>query len=169
MRDLLDQIERGLQANLYYLSLLAALSVPDMCAALSSLDGQTNRTRYADWFDQNVARKYNGNLDGETCYQFRCSLLHQGTTQHPKSPYSRIIFVEPPQPYFYHNNIFDHGPDNIAFNLDVGIFCRDIIASAKTWLEANENTPTYKNNFPKFIQRYPKGLAPFIVGTPIIC
>jgi hypothetical protein len=170
MRDLLEQIDRGLQANLYYLSLIAALSVPDMCAALSSSDGQTNGARYAAWFDQNVAPKYNGNLDGRTCYQFRCSLLHQGTTQHPKSSYSRIIFLEPPQRYFFHNNIFDHGSDNIALNLDVLTFCRDSIASASDWLALSENTQIYKDNYPKFIQRYPNGLRPFIEGnTPIIC
>ncbi len=168
MRDLLDQIDRGLQANLYYLSLISALSVPDMCAALGSQDGRTDGKRYADWFNQNVADKYNGNFDGETCYQFRCSLLHQGTTQHRASAYSRIIFVEPPTHYFFHNQIFDHGPDRIAFNLDVQEFCRDMIASARDWLNANETTQTYKDNYPKFIRRYPDGISPFIIGTPVI-
>ena len=171
MRDLLDQIERGIQANLYYLSLIAALSVPDMCAALSSADGQTTGAKYAAWFDQYAAPKYNGNLDGETCYQFRCSLLHQGTTQHPKSSYSRIIFLEPQgHPYFFHNNIFENAAARESvLNLDAPRFCRDIIASANDWLAANENTPIYRANFPKFIQRYPSGLRPYIDGTPIIC
>lgn len=57
MRDLLQQIESGLQNNLYYLSLFATLSVPDMCAALSSPDGRTDGTKYAAWFDKYVAPK----------------------------------------------------------------------------------------------------------------
>jgi hypothetical protein len=38
--------------------------------------------------------------------------------------------------------------------LDVLTFCQDIIASANVWLAANENSQTYKDNYPKFIQRY---------------
>jgi hypothetical protein len=162
VRDLLQQIEGGLQANLYYLSLIAALSIPDMCAALSWPDGQTTGARYAEWFDQNVAPKYHGNLDGQTCYQFRCSLLHQGTTQHPMSKYSRIIFLEPS------NNVFHNNVINDALNIDVRLFCRDIIASASAWLTANEHTPNYGNNYPKFIQRHAGGLPPYIVGIPVI-
>jgi len=162
MRDLLGQVEAGLQANLYYLSIFAALSIPDICAALSSPDGQTSGAKYADWFDQYVAPKYHGRLDGQTCYQFRCSLLHQGTTQHPKSQYSRIIFLEPSGMVF-HNNVI-----NDVLNIDVRVFCQDIIASATDWLAANENTNTYRQNFPRFIQRYPNGIPPYIVVAPVI-
>jgi len=162
MRDLLQQIENGLRVNLYYLSFISALSIPDMCAALSSPDGQATGARYADWFDQNVASRYRGNLDGQTCYQLRCSLLHEGTTQHPRSQYSRIIFLEPSS-NFIHNNIL-----NDALNLDLCAFCRDITASASNWLTTNENTPNFRTNFPKFIQRYRNGLSPYIVGLPVI-
>jgi hypothetical protein len=163
MRDLLDQIELGLQANLYYLSLIATLSIPDMCAALSSPDGTTTGAQYAAWFDANVAAKYGGHLSGETCYQFRCSLLHQGTTQHPKSTYSRIIFVEPNPRHRFHNIVISD-----ALNLDIPQFCLDIVASARTWIPANENTLAYRRNYPKFIQRFPTGIPPYIVGTPVI-
>ncbi len=164
MRHVLQQINLGLQANLYYLSLFAALSVPDMCAALSSPDGKTNGARYATWFDKYVAPKYNGNLDGKTCYQFRCSLLHEGSTQHQKSPYARILFLEP----YQNTNIFHNCLIADALNLDVRIFCHDIVMSTETWLSTNENTPTFQTNFPKFIQRYPNGIAPYIAGTPVI-
>ena len=168
MRDLLQQIELGLQANLYYLSLMAALSIPDMCAALSSTEGKTNGTRYADWFDQNVAPKYSGNLDGQTCYRFRCSLLHEGRTQHSASPYTRIFFLEPgANSNIFHNCLFTHS-NVTALNIDVRIFCYDMVNSAKTWLAANEGTAIFQTNFSKFIQRYGNGLSPYVVGTPVI-
>ncbi len=162
VQDLLQQIDLGLRANLYYLSLMSALSVPDMCAALSSPNGQTSGAQYAAWFDQYVAPKYCGNLDGQTCYQFRCSLIHQGTTQHPGSQYSRIIFMEP-SGHIFHNNVI-----NGALNIDVRIFCRDVTASATSWITANQNTATYRQNYPRFIQRYPNGIPPYIVGAPVI-
>jgi hypothetical protein len=168
MRDLLHQIERGLQANLYYLSLIAALSVPDMCAALLSSDGKTTGDRYAVWFDQNVSPKYHGNLDGQTCYQFRCSLLHQGSTQHSASAYRRVWFLEPgTNSNIFHNNLISN-PEGTALNIDVRIFCCDIAISAETWLIANEKSPAFQANFPKFIQRYPNGLLPYVAGTPVI-
>ena len=95
MRDLLEQIDRALQYNLYYVSIFTSLSIPDICAALSSVDGESNRTRYAQWFDQYVAPKCYGMISGETCYYYRCSMLHQGTTQHPRNAYARVIFAEP--------------------------------------------------------------------------
>ncbi len=165
MRDLLDQIERGLQANLYYLSFLAALAVPDICAALSSADGQTTGARYAGWFDSYVAPKYNGRLCGSTCYQLRCSLFHQGSLQHPSSTYARVLFVEPSSTsrIVLHNNVL-----NDALNIDVRIFCRDIIGGANSWLMASQSTPNYQKNFLKLMQRYPNGLSPYIVGVPVI-
>ena len=168
MRDLLHQIELGLQANLYYLSLIAALSVPDMCAALSSPDGKTTRIKYAAWFDQNVAPKYHGNLDGQTCYQFRCSLLHEGSTQHSRSPYTRVFFLEPgTNSNIFHNCLFTHSTAT-ALNIDIRFFCIDMVRSAESWLALNESTPTFQTNFPKFIQRYPNGITPYVLGTPVI-
>jgi hypothetical protein len=164
MRDLLRQIDFGVKANLYYLSLFAALSIPDICAALSSPDGKTTGSRYAAWFDQNVAPKYQGRLDGQTCYQFRCSLLHEGNTVHPASQYKRVIFLEPGT----NSNIFHNNVINDALNIDVRIFCYDIISSAEDWLSANEACTTFKSNSPKFIQRYANGLAPYFVGPPVI-
>ena len=44
MRDLLEQIERGLDQNLYYLALFSALSLPDICGAVDSVGLLTRTT-----------------------------------------------------------------------------------------------------------------------------
>jgi hypothetical protein len=164
MRDLLRQIDLGLDAKLYYLSLISALAVPDMCAALESPDGKTNGSKYADWFDKYVGPRYTSDVDGRFCYQFRCSLLHEGSTIHSKGPFARILFQEPyPRMNIFHNCVLED-----VLTIDVRIFCRDIIAGAIAWLAANENTTTFQANFPKFIQRYPDGLAPYFSGAPVI-
>src|SRR5438132_7430853 len=101
MRDFLDQV--AIAANnqrLYYLALTGALVIPDICSALEAKDGQANGPRYIAWFDSHVAPRYASArrppmLTGADWYRFRCSFLHQGTTQHPKSTYSRILFIEP--------------------------------------------------------------------------
>ncbi len=164
MRDFLAQIRQALATNLYYVALFTSLAVPDICGAIGSVDGIANKSRYVDWFDKYVAPKYFGMLDGEDCYYFRCSLLHQGSSQHPHSTYSRILFVEPSAT----TNVFHCNVLNDALNIDVQIFCNDIVSGALTWLEQYETTEQYKRNYNKFMRRYATGLSPYIVGVPVI-
>ena len=164
MRDFLTQIKNGLDANLYLLSLFSALAIPDLCGAMSSENGEAGKKKYKALFDKYVAPKYNSFLSGEDCYSFRCSLLHQGSSQHPRSNYKRVLFVEPSATTnVFHNNIM-----NDALNIDVKIFCNDIISGAEAWLGENEETELYKKNYDKFMRRYPNGLSPYIVGVPVI-
>lgn len=164
MHDFLNQIQEGLKANLYYLSLFVSLSLPDICGAIDSVDGNATSEKYKKWFDEHVAPKYGGFLTGDDCYRFRCSLFHQGSSQHPKSTYSRVLFVEPTATTsVFHNNVI-----NDALNIDVRIFCNDIVEAAKEWLQKVEKTDLYEENYNKFMKRYPNGLAPYIVGVPVI-
>ena len=182
MRDIIDQLERSLDHPEYFLSLFTALAIPDIGGALDSADGVASGERYKEWYERWVrpqfqrtvmsripehARghvKLENPLTGDACYRFRCSLLHQGTTQHAKSPYSRIIFVEPGAT----TNTFHYNTLNDALNIDVASFCREIIAGAREWLDGVEGTERYKSNYDKFARRYPNGLAPYIVGVPVV-
>lgn len=170
MRELLGQIDAALDARLYYVALFSALAIPDLCAALESSTGVTTGRQYADWFDRHVARKYTAgvnrspSLSGLQCWQFRCSLLHQGRLQ-PDKPerYSRMFFLEPSGGIVMHNNVM-----NDALNIDVRVFCRDLIESAVSWLAGVEGTEPYESNAKKSIQRYPDGLEPWVQGYPTI-
>ena len=160
MRDYFEQTRSASQVGLHLVALGAALAIPDMCSAMESSDGLATKQRYIAWFDQHVAPRYSGFVSGEDCYLLRCSMLHQGTTQHPKGNFSRILFTEGGG---LHNNIM-----NDALNLDVALFVNDMVEAALAWIATAEQTPEYQANFPRFIQRYPHGLAPFIVGAPVI-
>ncbi len=164
MKDFLEQVQIGLKVNLYYLSLFAALAIPDICGAISSQNGQADQTKYKKWFNEYVAYKYEGCLTAEDCYLFRCSLLHRGSSQDPKSGYSRVLFVEPSAT----TNILHCNVVNDALNIDVRRFCNDIIEGAKVWLQQYEETELYKKNYDKFMRRYPNGLASYIGGVPVI-
>jgi len=161
---LLKQIKQGLDNNLYYLSLFATLALPDICGAIDSKNGEACRDKYVQWFNKYVAGKYHGFLNGEDCYYFRCSLLHQGSSQHPKSNYSRVLFIEPTAT----TNVFHRNILNDALNIDVRIFCNDIVEGVKKWLKEVEKTDLYKKNYNKFMMRHPHGLKPYIGGVPVI-
>lgn len=164
MRELLLQIKKGLDQNLYFLSLFSALAIPDLCGAMSSDNGEASPEKYKAWFDKYVAPQYSGFLSGEDCYLFRCSLLHQGSSQHPGSGYKRVLFIEP----YASTNIFHNNIMSDALNIDVKIFCDDIVSGAQEWLNENEETELYKKNHDKFMRRYPNGLPPYIIGVPVI-
>lgn len=164
MQDLLQQIRAANAGGLYYVALFSALALPDICGGLEASDGITSKARYIDWFDRRVAPRYHGFLDGETCYQFRCSMLHQGTTRHPRSRYSRMLFIEPGMPgLLMHNNVL-----NDALNIDVRIFCEDVCSAVEAWLPAAQQHAHFQANIAKFVRRYPTGLPPYIVGPPVI-
>lgn len=168
MRDLFQQIDRAVGANLYYVALLAALSLPDICGAMESDDGEATRQRYIAWFDRWVAPKYTVrgalSLTGEVCYYYRCSALHQGRAAHPRMGYSRVLFVEPAATTnVFHNNIL-----NDVLNIDLRYFVRDLLTGALEWLNQAEASANYQRNYALFMQRYPNGLAPYIVGVPVI-
>lgn len=53
-------------------------------------------------------------------------------------------------------------------NIDVRIFCEDIITGVEEWLLQNENASNYLKNNDKYMRRYPDGLKPYFVGVPVI-
>jgi hypothetical protein len=183
MRTLISQIESSLGSGAYYLSLFGALAIPDIAGALSSQDGEASGKKYVEWYEQWVrprfaevvrasvpehARSYvkdiESPLTGDACYRFRCSLLHQGSSQHPKSPYSRIIFIEPGTT----TNVVHYSQLNDALCIDLNLFCREVISGACLWLDAAERTEVYGKNYERFARRHAGGLAPYIGGVPVI-
>ena len=183
MRTLIEQVERSMQPGLYYLSLFGALAIPDIAGALDSDDGQANGERYKAWYEEWVRPRFRGKLlekmppevrqyisglqnplTGEACYLFRCSLLHQGSSQHPKSPFSRIIFIEPGTT----SNVVHYGVLNDALCIDLNCFCIEVLSGARMWLDKVEKTERYKSNYDMFARRHSEGLKPYIVGVPVV-
>lgn len=175
MRELLEQIRMALNANLYYLSLYVSLTLPDICGAMASANGHVTAQKYKAWFDTYVAPKYRMTpsmaqatgrdlfLTAEECYIFRNSVLHQGSVQHPSNPWERIWFFEPgSSSVVAHCNIV-----NNTLNLDVSVFCGDVINGVEEWLNAVEGIPQFQNNYARFMQRYPNGMPP-LTHNPII-
>lgn len=47
MQTLIAQTRRAIEAELYYLALMSALTIPDIAGALESADGSAKGSRYA--------------------------------------------------------------------------------------------------------------------------
>lgn len=163
MESILEEIDKALDAGLYYLAIAMALTIPDICAALESPSGKTSGPKYKAWYNANLAGIY-PNITDEDCYSLRCGVLHQGRLGHSNMQYGRILFTLPnSQNNYFHNNIL-----NDALNLDAMQFCNDVISCTRLWYDRKKDDPVIKNNLPNLVQLRPQGLAPYMVGVPLI-
>ncbi len=163
MKTITDEIERALSSKLYYLAVVVALGLPDVCAALESADGTTSGRQYQAWCDAWFLPSYPP-LTSQDLYSMRCGVVHQGRLGHPKMQYARVLFTLPDASgNVYHRNVI-----NDALNLDVVTFCRDMIRAAERWYAAKQGDPSVVANMPRLVQFHARGLPPYMVGMPLI-
>jgi hypothetical protein len=165
-----SEIERAIDAGLYYVAIAVSLSLPDICSVLTDEPGKVWSTekKYVGWCKDNLEERFY-NLTGEDIYRLRGGVLHQGSVfGHPKSRFNAVLFTVPNKnEMVYHENTFEHDGKR-AVNLDVRIFCHTIIGAAREWYEANKNHAHVKINIENLVRFRPEGLAPYMVGMPLI-
>jgi hypothetical protein len=163
VENITNEVLKALEAKLYYLAVVLTLTLPDICGALESVDGEASGSSYKVWCDTWMAARYPG-LSGNDLYRLRCGVLHQARLGNSKMQYGRVLFTVPnAQRIILHNNVV-----NDALNLDATIFCRDTVQAVLAWYAAKRNDPMVQANLPSLLQFRPNGLAPYIVGVPLI-
>ncbi|HTU52068.1 MAG TPA: hypothetical protein VMF56_15860, partial [Acidobacteriaceae bacterium] len=169
------EIERSLEARLFYLAVSTSLALPDICAALLDPDGKTNREKYMKFYDTWLRIPGYLNLLPADIYRLRCGIIHQGIAGHPgmTMPAKRIIFTVPSpsnMPGGFAAHGFTIAGHNIApsFFLDAVMFCRKMTEGVSKWYEANITDPNLVANLPALVQYRPNGIAPYIEGFPVI-
>jgi hypothetical protein len=184
--QILDDLERALTAKFYYLAIMIALALPDICACLESPNGNTRGRvgeAYKDWFRANLSNRFN-NLTDVDAYQLRCGVMHQGHFgDHPRRNYDRIIFIGQNPNIRYRADIVVTISPDVAFggmsveelrlsgrilHLEAEFFCRTISDAVRTWAIAKADDPNVKTNLPKLVRYRPYGMPPYIVGVPLI-
>jgi hypothetical protein len=171
MDTLIAQTREAIQSKLYYMGLMTSLAIPDIAGALESVDGKATRPKYSSWYERWVRPRLreNRNRDnpftGDACWQFRCSMLHQGSSIHPKSPYARVIFIEPGSPnYSIHYCLIG----NEALLIQIDEFVEEMLTGCEKWLLSVKGTQPFDGNFGRFATRHPNGLAPYVRGVPVV-
>nr|USU32868.1 hypothetical protein NG677_03990 [Methylobacterium sp. OTU13CASTA1] len=163
---IVEDIRLALKSGAYYSALSTSLTLPEVCACLAIPGGASTgqaSAKYQAWYNANFAQKY-PNLTALDCWCLRCGVLHQGRMGHGRMQYERVLFTLPnAQNNYFHNNII-----NDALNLDAVTFCEDIITTSLGWYVANKADPVVIQNVLLLVQMRPNGLAPYMVGMPLI-
>jgi hypothetical protein len=163
---ILRDIERALEAKLYYLAILICVMIPDICAGLERPDGRTSPDLYKKWYTKHIQQTVGG-VPAEECYSLRCGMTHQARTEIKKGYADRVIFTTPESgPHV--DSIILRDPYNSAYAFDLKLFCGRWIKGTREWLKSVESNFLVQENMRSMVQLRPHGLAPYIVGTPII-
>lgn len=146
---------------MFYLALVVSITLPHVCGALEEDHGRGEKDTYFRWFDKHVAGKIE--LTAEDCYSFRCGVLHQGRFGDlKKATYARILFVNSKQFSMVNCSLND------AFVYSVTDFCQAFIDAARLWWLEARDSPVVQANLPQLVQYRPEGMAPYIIGAPVI-
>ncbi len=160
---LLQEIEKAINAELYYLALLLTLTLPDVCTALEQPNGRTDGGKlYKLWYKANIFDLIGG-LSPEEAFELRCTVVHQSSAQASGArSYGRIIFTMK-GPFRVDSMVL-----NGAMTFDLAMFCERWIGAVRIWIEKSKTNPIVQGHLPNLLQVRPQGLSPYIVGTPII-
>lgn len=166
MELLLKEIENALKARLYYLAIVTTVTIPDVCAALKSADGESTGPKYRDWYKDNVFSELTW-FSPMDCWKFRCGGVHQGRFGHAEMQYDRAVFLLP-GPIKMRQGITRHISGSTAYLYGAEDFCRVFIRAARIWLRANDSDPVVQANLAHLVRVRQEGLAPHIIGVPVI-
>jgi len=159
MLQLLDDVNKSLNAECYYSALTLALTFPDICGKAEYPQERSTAKRYKDWYDDQIGRYEQCPCDqcrdmsmpylsGEVVYSLRNFLLHQGT---PNIDVSRIKDGNNKIDHFElaieSKNSFDiYGDSSSIYNGDVRTYrvnirrlCLILCYSTKAYYEKNKS------------------------------
>ena len=174
MDDLIKALESSVANKNWYGSLFVALSVPDICGYLES-PTERSQARYERWFEKYMLPKYSSCVGPSRtphvfllpsdCYALRCALLHEGrgdiTEQLAREALDRFHFIEPPPSGLIHCNQI-----NNVLQLQVDIFCNDVLSGLRKWLQDIQNVPNVEQRIGNILKVYPYNQIPGIYSRP---
>lgn len=162
--QLVAQVRAAANADLYYLALFGALTLPDICGALGSGNGRASGPKYKDWIQKNVPEQAG---QADEIYGLRCSLLHQGQAL-PHGSVFPVAFTFPTAAGYpqLHNLSTEVGNDRVGW-LSIPSFVEELTRGVDRWLADEGGTRIVASNLQKFARLRPEGLPPH-VNWPVI-
>lgn len=151
MLQLIDDLNKALNAECYYAALALALTLPDICGK-AEYPQEKSTKRYKDWYDKQIGKHEQcpntsmPYLSGEVVYSLRNSLLHQGTPNIDvdtiKDYNNKIdrfyLVLESKKPFdIYCDAAGIYNGSEKTYRINVRRLCLILSHSAKDYYEAN--------------------------------
>ena len=167
VQRLIDDIRKALDNNLYYVALVSALTLPDICAKAEYPAEISSRIRYIDWYNDRIGKYENcpdqedeimPYLSGEVMYSLRCAFLHEGNPNVNNEKLAKwnelpinqfILKIERRNEldhYQDYSEITDiYGQHRRSYTMDIRRICGIICRAAEAY---------YRDNKDKFVFNY---------------
>jgi hypothetical protein len=163
--NLINDIQKAIDARAYCIALMGALTLPDICSALECADGLSSSERYEKWFDRRVASHYPGEMNGRQCYLHWFRMFHPSACRvDDRQRTERHAFVVPGST----GNSTVFRANGVVY-LDLGVFCLHLGNAATVWLKAVRWTEPFETNSARIFTVHPKGIPGAVVKWPMIC
>jgi hypothetical protein len=164
----LNDIQRALDARLYYPALLTALTVPEICMSLTLDKNVFVKERHYVAFVDKYTTPSGLGFAWSDCYRLRGGVVHRANMAgHPKFDATHVIFSLPESRINLHALSISNG-EKLAAMLDLVLFCKTMIEAAKRWYEDHKDDTTVAKNMKNLIRFCPAGMPPFIAGWPVV-
>lgn len=161
--NLINDMNKALEAECYYAALAIALMLPDICSKAEYPEDNKTRKRYIKWFDNFIGKyeRCNKNneetpyLSGKIVYSLRNSFLHLGNPHVDNNIIDEFILVlEPKNEYEIYADVsqIDSRGKRI-YEVNIRRLCLIIGNTAKGYYKENMN----KFNFFNYSIRKIKG------------
>lgn len=151
------EIRAALDNRLYFIALMSALTLPDICG-MAEYPGEFTGSRYKKWINKYVNSREFGKyqypaiegLEAEIIYKLRCNLLHQGTPNVEESfediDYFELVRVNPLSGHQFQYSIENQidGTEKVIsrkISINIALLCQLLCDSAELY---------YVNNKEKF-------------------
>lgn len=167
MDAIIDSAKQSILYENWLGALSTCLTLPDICGKLIEDPKVPTGQRYKNWVEKYLVPKYTSKmgpdneeyvfLTAEDCYALRCAFVHEGAAIDEKNAKkaSEIVFCLPTPGRIVHSNKVGN-----KLQLQVDIFCKDIIKSVEYFLKENISDSTFQSRMTNLMNIYNiKGLV----------
>lgn len=171
LASILQDIQKALDAKLYYPALIVTLTLPEICAGmtLTPSENTVKKEHYIKFVETYAPNIDNAlGLSGDECFQLRCGMVHRGgSAMHPQNNLTHYIFTIPESEQKLHGATLEVG-EWVAKTLDLIAFTEVMIGAVYEWFEKNRNNQAVHQAASEVLSVRPEGLPPFIIGKPLL-
>jgi hypothetical protein len=164
----LNDISRAIEAKLYYPALLVALTIPEICSALTMDKKEFVKQQHYVTFVEKYVSLDDIGMSAIDCYRLRGGLVHRANlVGHPQVNWTNVVFSVPETSIAHHNiGIIDGSRVVLALSLE--IFCNAMVVAANKWYVDNRDDVKMQSRMNDLIRWCPNGLLPFSGDSPVV-